>query len=126
MLCASFVDGHTYGLKFKALLDDEIFADTILTVGASRFYLHSVILAARCPSFFTECIYNAGKYEKVVIKTGTTESGKDNYMIKVSSKKEEILYCAMLNYIYSDHCVLPKHLISSLAGLASTFNLKHL
>jgi alpha-tubulin suppressor-like RCC1 family protein len=119
-------DGHTYGLKFKPLLDDEIFSDTILTVGASRFYLHSFILAARCPNFFTECIDSDGKYEKVVVKIGTTESGKEYYMIKVTSKKEEILYCAMLNYIYSDHCVLPKHLISSLAGLASQFNLKYL
>ena len=114
-------DGHIHGLKFKMLLNDEIFSDIICNVGGTILYLHSFILSSRCPLFFGN-----DKEETGVVKLLTKENGKNMYCINVTSRKEEVLYCAIFDYIYSDHCILPKHLIFELAKLALKFNLKNL
>ena len=100
------------------LLNDEIFSDIICNV-VEQFYIYIHLFCVTMSA-----IFGNDKEETGVVKLLTKENGKNMYCINVTSRKEEVLYCAIFDYIYSDHCILQKHLIFELAKLALKFNLK--
>ena len=107
-------DGNLHGLKFRCLLNDESFSDIKLQMHDSCLHLHSFILERRCPAFLAA-------FEEI-----KSDSRKTIYTANFDTKKDTILYCAILDYVYTDHCTIQKHLIADLASLALKLDLKHL
>jgi alpha-tubulin suppressor-like RCC1 family protein len=123
--CVTEQSTHTYGMHFEQMPYTSEFEDVRLVVtsgkdaaaigGGSKaeFFLHQFIIRQRAPKLFDQHRFADGRGVR----------GVRTLPIKCSSAREAMAFKALVDYIYTDHCRLPNHLIPHLASLALRYGL---